>query len=245
MRPSQGPHATPPGREPGMQTILPIYTKRPSPTASISSLAQLEALTKSISRKPFRSSATAKKTLSPEDLGPKNASQVQSPIIDSPRSIEASAPRTNDSQISISTAHEASIRGETLVTPAESSCADETDGWEGDDEMEEEDDGSNVVMEEKLIEGREADEMQLDGAEESSENIGPGGRVTSIARMASGETQRSRPRVIPPALVEEGNGKPASTKKKTKKSKMRTSRKPWAWRCFLWCCVVERVRDHG
>ena len=240
MRPSQGSHPGTLGNKLDMQNTLPIYALRHSPSASISSLAQLEALTKTIFRNSSGAPAGMKNKAPSKQLEPDGDSQVQ-------RQSDDQRPGTGtshtNSQRSLGTGggREGSVRGETLITPAESSCAYETEGWEGDDEMEDDDNDTDIV-EVKMVEAEGVDEMQLDGI--GADDDEPARDLPGSSARASGETQRALPAAPTASVGEEGMRRSPSAKKRSR-TRTRKGGQPWAWRCFLWCCVVERLRSHG
>ena len=220
------------------QLTMPVPRIRISPSASISSLAQLEALTRRPSQPTLKSSSQARKKVLAEQPG--QGKDLQTPKQSDQRRPKAGLSRTS-SWWTIATGQEFSDNGEVAVTPAESSCAYETDGWEGDDEMDD-DDNDTEILEEKMMEAQEVNTIEVDEEGESHKNNRPS-RDIDIDIGIPEETQLAPP-VIPPASAEESKRSSVSGKKKGRARAGKSSHS-WAWKCFLWCCVVERIRGRG
>ena len=217
---------------------MPFTTLRTSPSASISSLAQLEALTRNIPCSALQPSSRARKRALNEQ--PEVVRDSQASKQSNQRKPKAGLSRTN-SWWTIGTGEEFSEDGEVVVTPAESTYAYETEGWEGDDERDD-DDNDTDILEEKMIEAQEVATLEAGEDGDSHKGSTPAEDLTVVVRIPE-EPQVVRP-VIPVVSAEESRRSSASTKKKGRVRAGKSSHS-WAWRCFLWCCVVERIRGRG
>ena len=209
---------------------------RASPSASISSLAQLEALTKSTTHINLKLSSQPRKNASSEQ--PRHARNLQVPRQRRPKT----ALSRTSSWWTIGTGEEFSDSDEVAVAPAGSSCAYETEAWEGDDEMDD-DDNDTEIVEEKTLEAQEVDIVQMNEEGNSHHDGVRGSDEMTIGTKIPEELQPAPP-VMQTVLTEESKRSSSSAKKRSN-ARARKSSHDWAWRCFLWCCVVERMRGRG